>query len=181
MSTPSSSASPRGPAEVRAALIEAAAELLSSKGDASVRAIAERAGVNHGLVHHYFGGKAALRTAALEHLSGKLAERIAHVPDEPLALASAALDAITSDDRFLRVLARAFLDGDAELDQSTFPVVRRFVDSLRSAGVESPERVVADHLARALGWQVFGGWIRAATAHASPARAASTKRRKRRG
>jgi len=48
---------PRGADEVRAA-----GELLGSKAphDISGREIAERAGVNYGLIHHYFGGKDAL-------------------------------------------------------------------------------------------------------------------------
>ena len=51
-------------------LIAATAELLGEVGprSLSVRAIAERAGVNHGLVHHYFGGKDALLQAAMERL-----------------------------------------------------------------------------------------------------------------
>ena len=51
-------------------LIAATAQLLGEVGPRalSVRAIAERAGVNHGLVHHYFGGKDALLQAAMERL-----------------------------------------------------------------------------------------------------------------
>ena len=59
----------RGRRAVRTALVEAAVDLFADHGDASVRAVASRAGVNHGLVHHYLGGKSGLRSAVLERLS----------------------------------------------------------------------------------------------------------------
>ena len=61
-------ASGRGIAEEK--LIRAAGELLSEVGPraASVRAVATRAGVNHGLVHHYFGSKESLLRAAMTRL-----------------------------------------------------------------------------------------------------------------
>ena len=52
----------RGRAASEKALLEAAMACFAECGpnDVSVRAIAECAGVNHGLVHHYFGSKAGL-------------------------------------------------------------------------------------------------------------------------
>ena len=52
----------RGRAASEDALVRAAADLFEDVGPhaVSVRAIAERAGVNHGLVHHYFGSKSGL-------------------------------------------------------------------------------------------------------------------------
>ncbi|MFO7557486.1 MAG: helix-turn-helix domain-containing protein, partial [Desulfobacterales bacterium] len=54
---------PHGRDEVVTALIRAAAELFSEKGveAVSLRKIAVRAGVNHGLIHRHFGSKEALR------------------------------------------------------------------------------------------------------------------------
>ena len=51
-------------------LIAAAADLLGEVGPRamSVRMVAERAGVNHGLVHHYFGSKEGLMRAAMLQL-----------------------------------------------------------------------------------------------------------------
>ena len=51
-------------------LIAAAADLLGEVGPRamSVRMVAERAGVNHGLVHHYFGSKEGLTRAAMLQL-----------------------------------------------------------------------------------------------------------------
>ncbi len=58
----------RGRVEVREALVEAAITLLATRGPAAIttREIAERAGVQHGLIHRHFGSKEALLTAALD-------------------------------------------------------------------------------------------------------------------
>ena len=62
---------PRGGEAVRTALLDAAAELLAEVGPeaTSVRDVARRAGVNHGQVHHYFGGKRGLLEAAMRGLA----------------------------------------------------------------------------------------------------------------
>lgn len=60
---------PAGKTTVMRALIAATTELIVEKGlSMSVREIAARAGVNHGLVHAYFGTKEALLTAAFEDI-----------------------------------------------------------------------------------------------------------------
>lgn len=99
---------------VEAALIAAAADLLGEVGprSVSVRMIAERAGVNHGLVHHYFGGKAELLRAAMtrlveEHRDFATEKSGGRVVPAPLAL--------NEDQRYLRAVVRAVLDGDDEL------------------------------------------------------------------
>lgn len=60
---------PHGPDEVRAAVLVAADELFAERppGAVTVREIAERAQVNHALVHRYFGTKEDLMRAVLEH------------------------------------------------------------------------------------------------------------------
>lgn len=58
---------PAGKTMVTRALIDATTELFVEKGRSiSVREIASRAGVNHGLVHTYFGSKDALLAAAFD-------------------------------------------------------------------------------------------------------------------
>ena len=49
-------------------LIQAACDLLVEHGgmDFTIRAVASLAGVNHGLIHHYFGGSEGLAVAAVE-------------------------------------------------------------------------------------------------------------------
>lgn len=110
----------RAPSRARATseekLINAAADLLGEVGPRamSVRAIADRAGVNHGLVHHYFDGKEGLLRAAMSRLVHEHAEFAKEqsggspVP-APLALAN--------DQRYLRAVVRSVLDGEMELAQ----------------------------------------------------------------
>ena len=60
----------RGRDKVKTALIEAACEMLAESGPnaMSVRNVATRAGVNHGQVHHYFGGKEDIHVTLLNQL-----------------------------------------------------------------------------------------------------------------
>src|SRR6201995_2115306 len=64
-------AKPMGKEEVVAAVLAAAGELFAEKGPAatSLREVAARAGVNHGLLHRHFGTKRQLLAATLQHLA----------------------------------------------------------------------------------------------------------------
>jgi len=63
------SAKPTGRDDVMRALIEATIDLIVEEGlSMSVREIARRADVNHGLVHAYFGSKDGLLSAAFEEI-----------------------------------------------------------------------------------------------------------------
>jgi len=99
---------------VEDALITAAADLLGEIGPraVSVRMIAERAGVNHGLVHHYFGGKADLLRAAMTRL---VEEHRAFATEKSAGRAVPVPLALSEDQRYLRAVVRAVLDGDEEL------------------------------------------------------------------
>lgn len=95
-------------------LIAATAQLLGEVGPRalSVRAIAERAGVNHGLVHHYFGGKDALLQAAMErlvheHFDYAMAQSVRQPIPAPLGL--------IGDPTYLRAVVRAVLDNEMSL------------------------------------------------------------------
>jgi len=59
------------------ALLDAAEELLIDAGYAGIttRKVAERAGVNHGLVHYYFGSIEELLFQAMERFTARLLER----------------------------------------------------------------------------------------------------------
>jgi TetR/AcrR family transcriptional regulator len=59
------------------ALLDAAERLLVDVGHAGIttRRLAEEAGVNHGLVHYYFGSNEALLVRALERFTDRLVER----------------------------------------------------------------------------------------------------------
>lgn len=154
----------RGPAAVRTALVEAAAELFAAKGDASVRAVAQRAGVNHGLIHHYLGGKQGLRTAVLDHLASAFDARLELDPDADLrAIATAAVAAIDTDGRYVKILARTLLDDDVpERLQTRFPFVARLQASIDHSASEELRAELGVGLALGFGVSVFGPWICAA-------------------
>lgn len=135
--------------EVMAAVVESAADLFASKGPAatSIREVAARSGVNHGLVYRHFGTKESLVAAVLDALS-----------DQPRTAEPAA-------DRQLRVLARAILDGyPVGRMQRRFPTVSALVErSRRSHRDDTDARLAAGHaVALALGWQLFEPFIRSA-------------------
>lgn len=69
----------RTPARVAAedALLDAAERLLVEVGHAGIttRRLADEAGVNHGLIHYYFGSNEALLLRALERFTGRLLVR----------------------------------------------------------------------------------------------------------
>lgn len=104
----------RNRADSEERLIVAAAQLLGEIGprSVSVRMIAERAGVNHGLVHHYFGGKDALLRAAMTRLVQEHAEYAAersHGNPVPAA------QALVNDPAYLRAIVRSVLDDEMAL------------------------------------------------------------------
>src|SRR5215208_1736119 len=70
---------PRTPARAAAeeALLDAAERLLRDRGHAAIttRALAEEAGVNHGLVHYYFGSNENVLLGTLERFTQRLIAR----------------------------------------------------------------------------------------------------------
>lgn len=165
MSETASETPRRGKQAVREALIEAAADLFAERGDVSVRTIAARAGVNHGLVHHYFEGKEGLRRAVFDHLVAEQVRNLGPVDgSDPIALARASLKVAREDRRFFRVLARAMLDGSVPGPmQSAYPIVRGLVGTLEERGVTDARARVAEGISATLGWMLFAPWIREAT------------------
>ena len=75
MSAPAPKTAARSAAED--ALLDAAERLLVEVGHAGIttRRLAEEAGVNHGLVHYYFGSNEALLVRALERFTERLIAR----------------------------------------------------------------------------------------------------------
>ena len=151
----------RGGDAVRAALIEAACEGLAEVGPRalSTRKLAERAGVNHGQIHHYFGGKrplleTAMATLAAEHWANSL-ERAGGAPIPPAL-------SLADDSRYWRATARAVIEGDMELarvevDQG-LSVPRRALDAVRERlGEEADEADLKVDFALAVTTQL--GWV----------------------
>ncbi len=71
----------------RERLIQAARQCLLERGHqaCSVKVIAEQAGVNHGLVHHYFGSKERLWLAVMASEAERIRASLAAAPDSFLA------------------------------------------------------------------------------------------------
>jgi TetR/AcrR family transcriptional regulator, repressor for neighboring sulfatase len=151
---------PAGRDEVAAAILDSAAELFAERGPAaaSIRDIAARARVNHGLVFRHFGTKERLISAVLDHLASQLTARID--TGAPVTEIQAA------GDRQLRVIARALLDGfPVGQLQTSFPGAARLLDGIRSQhrSSEAASLAAADAVALQLGWQLFEPFLRAAT------------------
>lgn len=150
---------PVGRAEVAAAVLDAAAELFAERGPAatSIRDVAARSKVNHGLVFRHFGAKDRLVGAVLDHLGSRLSELLER--DAPAAEVERAVD------RHTRVVARCLLDGypAGEL-QSSFPNLVRLLEQVRPRFDDdlSARLAVANAVALQLGWHLFQPFLRAA-------------------
>jgi AcrR family transcriptional regulator len=153
----------RGSHAVKAALIDAAAEMLGEVGPRalSVREVAQRAGVNHGQVHHYFGGKrglleAAMRKLAREHYEHAL-ELSGDAPFPPVL-------SLAEDSGYWRAVCRVVMEGDLDLarieideDLSVPRRVLRSFEAKADAGSD-PLELKARFAAMAalqLGWVAF--------------------------
>ena len=161
MTTPTppdnAAAGPVGKDDVVAAALSAAAELFAERGPGatSIRDIAARSKVNHGLIYRHFGTKEQLVGAVLEHLGGRL---------------TALLDGDVSEaeveqnlDQHMRVMARALLDGYpiGQL-QTRFPGVTRLLDEVlpRFDDEREGRLAVANAVALKLGWRFFEPFLR---------------------
>lgn len=159
---------PHGREEVTKALIEAAADLFSKCGveAVSVRDIADKAGVNHGLIHRHFGSKEVLRRKTQEYLAAGIREGVGMPSDFEDAMLRA-FATLRQQPAFWRVLARTFLDGESHGDvQSDFPFLHYLVDLARAGQAEGkitdaidPRFLVAAVVAFGLGMLVFERFI----------------------
>lgn len=155
---------PTGRDEVGPAILEAATDLFAERGPAatSIRDIAARSKVNHGLVFRHFGTKEQLVGAVLDHLGATTTALLQSNPSP--AEAERALD------RHLRVMARTLLDGyPAGKLQTRFPGASQLLEEVRSAHGPGPEGdrsarlAVANAFALQFGWRLFAPFLRAAT------------------
>ncbi|WP_297847363.1 TetR/AcrR family transcriptional regulator [Mycobacterium sp.] len=151
---------PKGRAEVAAAILEAATDLFAERGPAatSIRDIATRAGVNHGLVFRHFGTKEQLVGAVLDHLGANLSALLE--TDTPAEVVQRSLD------RQMRVMARTVLDGyPAGQLQKRFPNIATLLDGVRPLYDDEVKArlAVANALALQFGWRLFAPVLRSAT------------------
>ncbi|MGB7146711.1 TetR/AcrR family transcriptional regulator [Mycobacterium sp.] len=152
-------AKPIGKEEVIAAVLQAAGELFAEKGPAatSIREVAARAGVNHGLLHRHFGNKRQLLAATLQNLADSAADlRESGATSEQLE-AAYELQA--------RVMVRSTLDGfPVEELQQRFPGMEAFLEQVRAGqSDERTARLLAAHgMALQIGWGLLGPTLRVA-------------------
>lgn len=153
-------ANPVGRDEVVAAALSAAAELFAERGVSatSIRDIASRSKVNHGLIYRHFGTKEQLVGAVLDHLGGRLTTLL----DD-----GGPADEIEQNmDLHMRVMARALLDGyPIGRLQTRFPGVTRLLGQVlpRFKDERSGRIAVANAVALQLGWRFFEPFLKSAT------------------
>jgi AcrR family transcriptional regulator len=146
-------------ARIRSAVLSHAADLFAERGPAatSLRDIADRSGINAGLIFRHIGKKDAVVAAVLDYLAEDLVSaRDAGLPRDVVEARA---------ERSWKVIARALLDGyDVGRLQHRFPNVEQLVAAARDDhGDEYAARVAtADALALQLGWRLFGPFLRAA-------------------
>lgn len=164
-------------------LIAAACNLLAEVGPraASVRAIAELAGVNHGLVHHYFGSKDALLRSAMSRLVHEHAESARErAGSGPVPAALGLLE----DPRYLHAVVRCVLDGEmdlarTELEEGDSIPLRAYMDMVARKGeTVDPHRLkalVGLGMAIEMGWAALEPFIAAVTGVQGPDELASVR------
>jgi AcrR family transcriptional regulator len=161
----------RGGDAVRAALVEAAAEMLADVGPRalSVRDIARRAGVNHGQVHHYFGSKRSLLEAAMRKLAQDHVDQMTRLSGGrpvPPALA------LAEDPAYWRAVCQVVMEGDLELARleidEGISVPRRTLRALEQRRADAGSNLAfkarfAAMMALNLGWVAFEEFVLLAT------------------
>jgi TetR/AcrR family transcriptional regulator, repressor for neighboring sulfatase len=171
---------PTGRQEILDAVLDAAERLFAHAGPAhvSLRAIADAAGVNYGLVHRHFGTKDALFDRVLARYAERWQPRLES--GDYLGALDELLGAGPDTGPYLRLLAWTLLsDRDqrataAHLRYSTLdqlPALRRSgppaeaaqqagTDTTDTTGSTADDAATAAALALAFGWRFFNPYIR---------------------
>jgi AcrR family transcriptional regulator len=144
------------------AVLDAAADLFAEHGprDTTIRDVAARAGVNHALVHRYFGTKEELLRAVLERHAHTLAVLASSAGDTATAV-HLLFREITRRSAYIDSLTRAAMDGmHPERFIGSFPVIRGMIASVtESQPSADPRLTVAAMSALALGWHIFDDFL----------------------
>jgi len=145
------------------ALVAAARELFAARGPSAVslRDIARRAGVNHGLIHHYIGSRDdLLRLVFTTSMDNARAEV------EGSAGAASGLGALrrlgAGSDEYTRLLAWALLEGH---DPAAFHGRSSALDAIVAASADDSHELrvaLAMAMVQTLGWKLFGQYVLAA-------------------
>ena len=146
---------PRGSDEVVEALVAAAARLLGDDPPECIsgRRLAAEAGVNYGLIHHYFGGKEAVLREGFNRLAesyGAGPEDGSWAPTDPFSM--------RQRPDFVRALAFASLSGEVYDAHVVHPTIDAALERARR-GRPADEDVL--HLSRCLFESTLSPWIEA--------------------
>jgi len=148
---------PKGRDEVRSALIEATIDLIITQGtDVSVRTIAKEAGVNHGLIHTYFGSKRNLISAAFDEVHRRAAEDLRDdgFPTPEIAKGRGG--------EYARAIARIRLD-QVDNPFTSHPVSSSWINALSKHRPDLQADTVVEMVALGstigLGWAVFSDYL----------------------
>ncbi|MHB1138955.1 MAG: TetR/AcrR family transcriptional regulator [Microthrixaceae bacterium] len=141
-------------AEGRAALLDAATEIVTETGspNVTVREVAARAGINHGLVHRYFGTKDTLIAAVIDEIAARVARELTDDSGEAV---------IAGDEAgtLARLIGSAMVAGSNDIGDGDrpHPVADVLVERCRTrSGLsEDAARVAAAQVvALTLGWRL---------------------------
>ena len=145
------------------ALIDAARELFAERGPSAVslRDVARRAGVNHGLIHHYIGSRDDLLrlvfTTSMDHARAE----VDGAPDSTSGLGALRRLGAGSDE-YTRLLAWALLEGR---DPAEFHGRSSALDAIVAANEDDSRELrvaLAMAMVQTLGWKLFGPYVLAA-------------------
>ena len=155
---------PRGREEVESAIRASARKLVAERGPSGValRDIADDAGVNFGLLYHYFGTKEQLLNDVYARATENAASRLREVEhlDDALSVLMTLGDGTTA-----RLVAWAVLDGKDPTELfGVSPALAVIADLVRRDAAEAGRPVSADEarvfaavgMVIALGWRLFG-------------------------
>ena len=163
----------------RGEIVSAFAQVLAEHGyeGATILAVAARAGIAPGLVHHYFADKAELLSTLLDELVSRFGARVRAKERTADPLAAYVDGAVGLDGTADLVAARCWVGMFAEAirDRALFAQVRRLVDAeidaiRRRSGERLSDQDAGAVLAFVIGALVLGAFApRKTTGFASPA------------
>jgi AcrR family transcriptional regulator len=166
-------ASESGREATTAAILDAAEDLFSSRGFSavSVRAIAERAGISHALVHRYIGRKIDIWSAVVERNARGILQA---APDNPDILATTSLmlrSGLAQYRRYIRLVAYSALHGPSSgFPTGMYGATERLVELAERVAASAssaeqsdesldPRFVIACVDALFFGWITMESWL----------------------
>jgi len=159
---------PQGRDQIRAAVLDAARELVAERGPDgfTVRDVAARADVNHALVHRHFGTKAEVLQEVLELEAQAVAGAVTRwgtpSPDAGLAGATELLELLADYPSYWRALLHAVVETPEVAVAGTDATTALFREMWRAGGPTNASRSALAG-ATALGYLVFGTFMTEAT------------------